>query len=934
MTDIHKATQIILLMLTWMANAIHATTNISLPPGTVEGFLHNGLHYIIKENSLPRHNVECRLVMRVGSIQEEADQKGAAHFLEHMAFNGSKHFPESSMIDYFQRQGMKYGRDINAFTGFDRTIYWFTLPIDKYTHNIVDTTLVAVNDILTSLTIDDETVRKERGIIMEELRSYNLNDPFYHLKNGYGRYAAHLPLGRETDIQHMETATLKAFYKQWYKPALATLIIVGNINAKETEQKIKNILSEIPSQQVQWTFYPQEYPQGLITMAQENEWMSHQKVELMILQQTIVISNIEQYVRNEHLRMVTQMLDKRLEAIKTSVSDQWYLADKNHLTFSIEAQNYQLLLNHVTQASAALQRLALNGPDKEELQWAIEKRISRLKAEPATKLSTSLCDDLIDYVITGDRHIYSDLEIAAIARQLTKTTKKQIKQMARLLLKASKRTILAAYQCPTDSANKLCKQTLQAAWHKGKAKDAPVFQVSHTVMQEQPPQLLIPQVLAKTHPSLDVVTQKHHYGELGLTELILKNGIHILMRPTLDDDSLIHISAFGRGGLGDIPVSQYAQLKDAVSYADMGGITTIGLDSLSQLMIQRGIMLNIGIDNYWHETMVTSKPHDAQLIMNLLYEKWHHPGQDRHSFEECRQDELNAWGKENNLSKMIKMDQAQMINNLVDSLLGNAIAAQFIPQQRKDIEELNLEYMTNFYRQVYTNPQGLYLLITGNFDTDTMSQLATNTFGRMVRPKQPLTQHNAITNIPKAFERQFPSADSVLVNCNYIFAGNYCPGLKQTLMFKLMRDVLQDRMLSRLRQKHNIVYSPFADVQYRGIPSRVVWFRLMIDVTSQNQSQLNEELIKILTELRTNPITEQELNSMKRSFVVTKRQALSDVSPAEWKNTLSTLLRNGETLNDYNNYDDILLSITPNDLRDAFVKYIDIKQLILLYQKQ
>ena len=133
-------------------------TPISLPVGTVEGRLENGLRYLILPNAAPKHNVEVRLVMRVGSLMENERQKGAAHFLEHSAFIGTQHFPGRSMVDYFERLGMKFGRDINAFTGFDRTIYWLSVPLEKTDDGVLDTTFLAIKDWLCGIAFEPERV--------------------------------------------------------------------------------------------------------------------------------------------------------------------------------------------------------------------------------------------------------------------------------------------------------------------------------------------------------------------------------------------------------------------------------------------------------------------------------------------------------------------------------------------------------------------------------------------------------------------------------------------------------------------------------------------------------------------------------------------------------------------------------------------------------
>ena len=200
---------------------------ISLPRGTVEGKLQNGLRYIILPNALPRHCVEVRMVMDVGSLQEEDDQRGGAHFLEHSAFIGTKHFPNRSLIDYFEGHGMKFGRDINAFTGFDRTIYWLSLPYYSDHTELLDSTFLALHDWLSEIEFDDARVKKERGVIVEELRGYQQNDDFYRLKMGHNRYSERIPLGTEHNINSIDSDRLKAFISDGTTPLMLPYLLLG-----------------------------------------------------------------------------------------------------------------------------------------------------------------------------------------------------------------------------------------------------------------------------------------------------------------------------------------------------------------------------------------------------------------------------------------------------------------------------------------------------------------------------------------------------------------------------------------------------------------------------------------------------------------------------------------------------------------------------------
>ena len=912
---------------------------LSLPSGTIEGFLPNGLHYIIKQNDLPKHNVECRLVMNVGSINETIQQRGVAHFLEHMAFKGSEHFPNRSVIDYFERQGMKYGRDINAFTGFDRTIYWFTLPIDKYSTDIIDSTLLAVGDVLSSLHLEESRAKRERGIILEELRDYDAGDPFYSLKMGNSLYSLHMPLGRKEDIEAINRSTLCDFYNKWYSPMNATVIIVGDVDAVSVEKKIKAMLSPVGNREttIKLPVIPMDYENGIHVMQLCDSLRHDIKLDLMIPHVTDKMESADDMSQKAIIDMIVDMMNNRMTAhgVKAMVADHWYLGDKNHFSFTTDGASKGNILAAVEAFSSELKALAKKGPSAEELQWAVNIRKSKTKVVPSKMLSTEWIDNFIDYAILGDRKIYTDVDLLQVKSLLDGTTVAQVKAKAKELLGCAEKVMLAGIDNDGSDGGKITSSDIKKAWNSGKSSQAKLFilQKEEPVVNES--SVEIPQLLLATHPYNDnMIIKETHYKEVGIDEIVLANGLRLLFKPTVDDDESMSIMAVGRGGIADVPDSLYNHFKDAVAYVDMGGIATIDHDTLSSVMVDRGIMMNVGIENYWHQAMATSAPKDAQVMMNILYEKFHHPGKDKESFDISVQDELDSYGKETTLGQMMKRDQARVINNTVDSLFGNAVKAQFIPYTKDDIRRLNLDDMTVFYKRLFTNPSGLTLIVTGNYPVDSIRRMAVATFSRMKAPEKPLPLRNEEFSLPKkGATLTFPSDDSTKAVCNLVFANNYEPSLKNTLMFKLMRDIMQKRVLAVLREHLNIVYSPFVDAQYHGTPQDVCMFRLFIDVANSNYPVMLNEMKKIVEELRTQPVDNSELEKIKRSFIVTKRQALTDVAPAEWKRCLTELIKNGETVADYNNYDDILHGITPQDVLEGFKKYVDFNKLVVLVQK-
>ncbi len=226
--------------------------------------MENGFHYLIMPNHMPASRVEIRLIMRVGSILETEQEKGCAHFLEHMAFQGTTHFPGRSLVESLEKLGMRYGQDINAFTGFDRTVYMFAVPVDKDKEAVMKHSLLIVRDWLQGMSIDSLKVENEKGVILEELRGYNLGDEFYPLKIGTGLFSRRMPLGSVDDIRRVTPRTLKNFYRKWYVPSLATLAIAGDVSPLELEQEVKTLFSGCKGNaSVYIPFHPLQYDEGI-----------------------------------------------------------------------------------------------------------------------------------------------------------------------------------------------------------------------------------------------------------------------------------------------------------------------------------------------------------------------------------------------------------------------------------------------------------------------------------------------------------------------------------------------------------------------------------------------------------------------------------------------------------------------------------------------
>lgn len=932
----HRTILCLLTLLAALRGASAAATRviekqIGLPRGTVEGFLDNGLHYLVVPNELPRHTVELRLVMRVGSLQETDSQKGGAHFLEHLAFTGTRHFPGSSWVDFFERQGMKYGRDINAFTGFDRTVYWLTLPTETDGTDILDSTLLAVSDILEGISFDPVAIASERGVIKEELRSYTTGDDFYDLKIGRGRYPERMPLGTETDIDGIASDDLRRFHADWYGPQNATLIVVGNVDAQATARCIAQRFSSIARRgRTAGAAQPLSYASGVTLQQVGDSLIGSSRLELILPQPTVEASTIEKTALKERRRLLVRLLNNRMAArrLRCDVSLQWYLAETDHFVLSTEGGTATM-----ERALAELWLAARQGFGADELADAISQSSQRLRVDTtATATSEGLCDDFIDLVVAGDRHITRPEDMLLVRQLVEQTNSAGLQRLLADILANGQTFLLAAHTNAGGPQESLSEKQIKQLWKHSKRLRVEPF--SYTPPQREPESRTeVPTVLTEKHPlACGAVVSEHRYDDLQLTEYVLQNGLRIWSRPTLEADSTLHMAFIARGGLADLSARDYRLLKDAAGYVEMGGLKRIAPDTLMNVMIEQGLSMSMGIDNRWHQLLASAPVPSAQMLFNLTFEKMTAPGQDREFFEEARSEELEGEARESVLERMLLHDTDRMLSARVDSLVGATPSGDYLePLTRKEIEQLSLDSLTAYYRSLFSDPRQAVLILTGNFHGHDVVQEAISTFALLSPDSLSRSYADKATQMPQEPRTdRFEGDNDTQLTLNYIFPGNYEPSLRNSLMLKLMRDVLQERLLSELRERLNIVYSPYTDLYYEGRPQQKFHFWLTVAVKKENRLRAEEAIRAMVEELQRESIGADELERLKRSFIVTKRKSLADDAPSEWKTALTALVKNGEQLSDYDRYTQVLSSITPQDLLAAFRQYVRFDRLQLL----
>ena len=926
---------LILLVQPFYAQSVLDKMPIELPSNTVEGWLNNGLHYIVRPNTHPGNSVEMRLVMRLGSVQESSKEKGVAHFLEHAAFLGTENFPERKMIEYWESVGMKFGRDINAYTGYDRTIYAITVPVDDQQDAAIEMSLIALRDWLCGITFDDERIKKERGVILEELRGYQLDDNFYSLKIGDGRFADHIPLGREKDIKRVDNKKLKNFYNHWYTPQLASVVVVGMVDTTDVKQKIEKIFSPIPSHTPEgYELYSLTYPKGTQIKEVRDSLMNKSKLELIIPHKTIVGKTLETVYRRELDNLLVRALSNRFSArgMKINVSDSWYLADKKHLVFSFSGNGREELLQQISELVSELHYVWHHGFTPDEMADVKRSMLHSLNIADGVLPSAMWCDDFADYIISGDRYIQTEAEMERLVEKILSTEARQLKWMLKRWIDYKNETLLVAYTNKDGKEESISVKDIDDAWKRGSTIQASPF-IYMPKESEEEEVVSTPECLKVSKPfNPEDIESTYYYENISLSEINLKNGLQILLRPTQDGSDRVQLTLFARGGVSDLSDDELYKYDSTAGYMEMGVIEAVPYDTIITYMMQNSMAINTGISPHWHELLASSPTSKVGEMFNLVYEKIHRPERCYSDFEDVKADEIESFGEETLLQKMMKRDATRMLVNRMDYILGNTSHKSVRARRVEDLESLNLDSIADYYTRLFSNPEGTTILLTGCFNADKITELIVSAFADMRSTPNSYKYQSQPYELPATYYSEaFESDNPQQTEFDYILAGNYTPSLKSSLTLKLMRDLLQDRFLKVFRERENIAYSPYVGLVYNGMPQQTFYFDFMAAVDNHNMAYAEELLSSIVLSLKSDPISEEELQTMKRSFIVTKRQVLNEQAVAEWKSSLLTLLKNGEELLDFDKYEEVLSEITPETLQQAFNQYLHPERAILLY---
>ncbi|WP_166924329.1 M16 family metallopeptidase [Flavobacterium poyangense] len=898
-----------------------STTSLPVSKQVVIDSLDNGLQYIIHPTSQAK--VEYRMVLNVGSLQEKQNEKGYAHFLEHMVFNGSEDFPKWQAIDTLQTLGYRYGRDINAYTTYERTVYQLSLQKTvnpKLALNIF-------SNFLSKAELNDEAIEKERKIVIQEIKDFGQETAINQKKLEGTKQQQHLPIAREQDILILNRQQLIDFYKKWYAPNLATLIVTGNIDPVQVQKEIKAIFEKTKpttrgkrSQNI-YSFNP-SFANSLL---QEKSSTSNKaKLELIRFTKSPLTQTKEDFKQLLTASIYTNYINQKIKqtSLKTNYHAIWYLSNRTENTFELEAKTKKELLKKVDTLATLINTIKQVGISETELATIKSTTLARFNTS-SNDDATFLADAYVDQAAAFSNYIDAKEREILAKEMIVSITSNDILQLHCDMWLKENNNLYLLTEMP-QTFGKINEKNIKKTWNKGLTK-----QLSFTPSIEKKEDVIVKEAFtwrdlpAKPFSKEPAYLKNTKYYEnIDVTQLTLSNGLRIAIKPTKSDDKSVVLSLATRNGFNLLSDQEYPYYQDTSYFVDSSWIKGMTEDEYTTQSSDKEIstLVNIAENVSTVNTMIRTT--NLEDLFEWSYRKMFDYEMPKQDFDEYIAQEIGQSSQQKKEPGFMRIPSIQL-DHKIANYKKTAIREQKELSTIAEWKRVNLNDMFSFYDKIVAQSQDNFLVISGNVNVEEITKMAIKYFGNIPAntTKLTTTPNEVFTNNSlqtKEIRREKIITDDIeRPATTIIFKGKINAILKEFIIAQIVREVFNDAFLKRSRENEGLVYSPSTDIQIDLYPITQTAISLSFSASEKDIPTLEDIAKSVILELQSNRIDNSLLNRMKRTILTNKTMHLNDNATSEWVEKIREVYLNYADLNDFNNYNELLNSITTDEIKDV-----------------
>ncbi|CDG83860.1 M16 family metallopeptidase [Janthinobacterium agaricidamnosum] len=901
------------------------------------GKLANGLTYYIQKNGKPEKKVELRLVVKAGSILEDEDQQGLAHFTEHMAFNGSTHFKRNELISYLQSIGVKFGADLNAYTSFDETVYVLPIPTDKKEN--LERGFLVLEDWAHGLSFNDADIDSERAIILEEARlgkgaGDRMNKVLLpKLLNG-SRYAERMPIGKEDIIQHFHYDAIRRFYRDWYRPDLMAVVVVGDIEPAAAEKmiqahfgKLTNPVNERPRLYAKVPVRDQT--EALVITDKEADSNSvFIRYPIREAREPVTIADYRQKMIEN---LYGGMLGARMQELTQQANPPFIQGGggigklvRGYESFSAYAMIGKAgvvpAINALVQEDERARRFGFSQAELDRARANMLRNYERMYKERDKSDSSA-------YVAEFMRNFLERESIPGIANEysyarelLPQVSLAEVNQVAATQIPAGQKK-LVVYMGTEHGANSdgvPGSASLLAAVDA--AERLPLVARQEKVLSKQ---------LMDAPPPAGAIASEKTIAELGVTELTLSNGVKVMLKPTDFQNDQVLMSATRFGGQSLFPDADVFNARYAASIAGQMGLKTFSPFDLQKMLAGKTVYLGASLGNLSESLRGGSSSADIETMLQLVYLNFTAPRKDSAVYQSfiSRQQDMAR----NNMAQ-----PEAVFADTVQSALFNDNPRVAKVARPEDFDKVGLDRTLEIYRQRFSSAKDMTFFIVGSFDLARIKPLIATYLASLPAGNIRTTyQDLGVRPVEGVVKKQVFAGAEAKSDVSITFTGNAAYGEDANMKLMALTEVMNIRLIEELREKRGLIYGGGLRADLSKFPYGHYTISANLPTGPEKVDQVIASTFDVIRQMQADGPLASDLDKVKENWIKNQGKSLRENS--YWLNRLQGAVQQGTDPRSILDYAQRVNAISTDDLRQAARHYFNLDnyvQVVLYPEKK
>lgn len=909
-----------LLSLLWLSGYAADDLQKALPldPAVRIGTLPNGMKYYIRKNSKPENRAELRLAVNAGSTAEDDGQRGLAHVVEHMAFNGTKNFKKSELVDYLESIGTKFGPHLNAYTSFDETVYMIQLPTDK--PEILDKGLQIMEDWSHNLLFDSLEVEKERGVVVEEWRlgqgaDERMRRAYWPVLFKDSRYAERLPIGKKEIIEGCPQSALRNFYNDWYRPELMAVILVGDFDLDAMEAKVKARFSNVPSRQnprplVKW---PVPAQNNLAVSTVTDKEARYAQIQLIYKRPVESRSTEGDYRRSLAQQLFTGMLNNRMGELQRLAEPPFLFAGSDYGNFvrNVNAY-YSFAISKGEGIDKALQTV-LDENERVRRFGFTESELSRQKSDMMTGIekafnerdkteSRNFAREYVSNYLEDEPMPGISFEYDLYKKYVPGITLAEVNAFAKEWMGQSQNAVVII-TAPEKETTKMPTETRIREMVAGMEKlDLKPYEDK-----------VIDKPLVEGQLKGGTVVNTKEIKELGITEWQLDNGIKVACKTTDFKNDEVIFTSFSWGGWSQYDEKDYPSAASCDEIVDQAGLGAFDANALEKLLAGKIVSCSPYVGELTEGFNGSCAPKDMETMFQLIYKYFTDPRRDEAAFQSYVTKQKGFLQNRGSDPQSVFMDTV--------SYAMSGYNARYKPRTPESVDAINLDRAMAIYKERFADASGFTFFFVGNFKPEELKAHCQKYLGSIpaTRKREMWQDINAYPpkgKVEKTVYKGSEPRSTVMMRFNTDFEFNR----KNRNEVSALNKLLSIRLREVLREDKSGVYGVSCQANPKKFPANGLEFIVYFSCSPDNVEPLTKAALDVFEEVKTKGCDEKNLTKIKETALRERETNLKENQ--FWLSLMSSSAQNGEEVTEILGYNDWVNKLSVADMNAFAAKYL------------